>query len=159
VIGQRLHEAGVDGFQLIKQDDRYIVQAAADPIGDALQGRKFPTAKDSPLGYVNDQANFPALTFTAAEICGADREARLSRSRDDSVPDIGRLSVAMRVLGDYLDRHGAADFVIFWSKSVVKLRCGENEQFFSSHNLYDLGVVMHLRGSERPVRNHSTQRR
>jgi len=148
VIGQRLHGTGINAFELNKKGDEYIVRI--DP--NSVVG-KLSTGKIVPDGI--SQNNFGdyagavplSFKFTRAEILWYDDAERLKRIKPSALPDIGHLSVVLRVLGDYLDRDAADDFAILWSKYSVKVCYGDKEQIFTGQNLYDLGILMYLRSS------------
>jgi hypothetical protein len=124
VIGQHLHNLVISSFKLEKRGDHYIV----------IVSRREPAS---------------VLYFNSADICSADIQARLPRCAANSFAWTHNLSSSMRVLGDYLDRKGAKDFVLSWFPDSVQFRFNNNEeQKFSIHqNLYDLGVCMYMRRS------------
>jgi len=65
------------------------------------------------------------------------------------MPDARNLSLVLRVVGDYLDRKGIGDFAILWSTDSVKVSYGKKVESFTIQDLYDLGVRMYLRRSNR----------
>ena len=147
VIGQRLHALAADWFELRKAGDQYIVRM--DPRAEI---GKLPGCR---VGHEIGQDSFPdpidaaplCCGFTAAEIATDDDQQRRRRIKPNGVADINHLSVVLRVLGDYLDRHAAADFVILWSQHSVEVRYGAQAQVFTVQNLYDLGMIMYLKSS------------
>jgi hypothetical protein len=123
LIGQHLHNLAISSFKLEKRGDHYIV----------VVSRREPAS---------------VLYFNSADICSADVQARLPRCTANSFAWTHNLSSRMRVLGDYLDRKGAKDFVLSWFSDSVQFRFNNEEQKFSIHqNLYDLGVCMYMRRS------------
>jgi hypothetical protein len=143
-----LHGAVVNGFELEKKGDEYIVQMDSNSVVGKLS-----TGKIAPDGLGH---NIPgncaravplSFRFTTAETLRYDDEQRPKRTKPSALPDIRHLSVLLRVLGDYLDRKAADDFTISWSKYSVTVCYGDNEQIFTAQNLYDLGIVMYLKSS------------
>jgi len=148
VIGQRLHGTGINAFELNKKGDEYIVRI--DPssvVGKLSTGKIVPDGISQNIFGDYARAVPLSLKFTTAEILWYDDEERLRRIKPSALPDIGHLSVVLRVLGDYLDRNAADDFAILWSKYSVKVWYGDKEQIFTAQSLYDLGIVMYLRSS------------
>jgi hypothetical protein len=77
-----------------------------------------------------------------------------SRRGSDSGQEPPNISLALRVVGDYLDRHRAVAFDISWGRHSVTVKYrspadGHKEANFSVQNLHDLGVGMYLRRSSR----------
>jgi len=148
VIGQRLHGTGINAFELNKKGDEYIVRI--DPnavVGKLSTGTIVPDSISQNIFGDYARAVPLSLKFTTAKIPWYDGEERLRRIKPNALPDIGHLSVVLRVLGDYLDRDAADDFAILWSKYSVKVCYGDKEQIFTAQNLYDLGIMMYLRRS------------
>ena len=73
-----------------------------------------------------------------------------SRRGSDSGQERHNLSLALRVVGDYLDRHRAVAFDISWVRHSVTVKYqspaeGYKEANFTVQNLHDLGVGMFSR--------------
>jgi hypothetical protein len=148
VIGQRLHGAGDHSFKLTRENDDYAVQIDPDSLAVNRSIGKIDSvsvSRHSNGDYA--RAGLLVFKFTPAEILSYDEEAKLRRKRPGALPDFGDLSVVLRVLGDYLDRNSAANFVILRSKHTFKVCVGGQQPLFSLQNLYDLGMIMHLRSS------------
>ena len=147
VIGQRLHGAGINSFELNKSGDEYIVRL--DP-GAFVRNvsREKRLSKCISEKILSDSLRAVPITFkfTISELLYSDDEEGLRR-RKTGMPDINNLSLVLRVLGDYLDRKAAGDFAISWSMDSVKVCYGQQEQRFTAHNLYDFGIVMYLKRS------------
>ena len=76
------------------------------------------------------------------------------RKGSNTAPAAGNLSMPLRVVGDYLDRQKARTFSISWSIYSVTARYetidgDQNEESFTLQNLYDRGVQMYFRRSNR----------
>jgi hypothetical protein len=165
VIGQRLYETGVSAFELSKKGDEYNVRIDPSSVVGKLSTGKI--VRDSIRQNIfGDYARAVPLSFkfTRAEILWSDDAERLKRIKPSALPDIGHLSVVLRVLGDYLDRNAADDFAILWSTYSVKVCHGDKEQTLTAQDLYDLGIVMYLRSSNHtpvkgspPGRGNATQ--
>ena len=97
------------------------------------------------------------LVYKSSDIDRLDSEGRSGRGSQDSMPDARNLSLALRVLGDYLDQKGAQDFAISWSIHSVRVKyvtihsIGLKEEDFTVQNLYDRGVHMYMRRSNREL--------
>jgi hypothetical protein len=145
-----LHDITAHSFELQKTGDQYTVWI--DPgaaIGGLPDGRQIgqDIRQDSFADPIDAAPG--AYSFTAADIADDDDRQRRRRTKAKAVADIRHLSVVFRVLGDYLDRQAAADFVIFWSQHSVEIRYAGRAQVFTAQNLYDLGMIMYLKSSAR----------
>ena len=154
-IGQDLAALGVHIFNLGKMGNEYTVWAEHKELAPP------PTEGKSLLKRVTQKVLEPAdsttqrpnpIHFAASDITGADNEQRLKRTSSAGTPDLIHLSVLMRVLGDYLDKKEADDFAIFWFGNSVKVVYSKKEETFTLDNLYDIGVHMYLRRSNRRPR-------
>ena len=147
VIGQRLHGAGINSFELNKSRDEYIVRLDPGSFVPKVS-RETRLSKCISEKILSDslRAVPTTLKFTISEILCSDDEEGLRR-RKTGMPDINNLSLVLRVLGDYLDRKAAGDFAISGSMDSVNVRYDQQEQRFTAHNLYDLAIVMYLKRS------------
>jgi hypothetical protein len=147
VIGQRLHGAEINSFEVNKSGDEYIVRL--DPGAFVRKvSREQRLSRCIREKILSDSLTAVPITlkFTISELLCSDDEEGLRR-RKTGMPDIHNLSLVLRVLGDYLDRKAAGDFAISWSMDSVKVRYGQQEQQFTAHNLYDFAIVMYLKRS------------
>jgi hypothetical protein len=152
VIGQDLDAFGVDGFELEKWPDGYIVwpkdfefirKPSAEKGFFAKIIRKF-------LGQEDPQKEIPnRLYFTPADLVWADIQRELNRKAAAGPSDRRDLSFVLRVLGDYLDRKNAGQFTISRSKNSITVKYDQKQETFTSENLYDLGIHMYLKRSTR----------
>lgn len=152
VVGQDLDALGVDSFQLAKWGDDYIVWPERTEFTRKLSLEKGFLSKITQkiLGEDDLDKELPnRLYFTSTEIVSADTQRRLNRKISDSPSDRRDLSFVLRVLGNYLDRKSAADFAIRWSKHSAMVSYGQNEEYFTAENLYDLGISMYLKRRDR----------
>ena len=65
------------------------------------------------------------------------------------MPDPYKLSTLLRVLGDYLDRKGADQFAIEFDSASLTVKYDQKSENLRIDTLYDLGVHMYLRRSNR----------
>lgn len=153
VIGQRLHGLHVHAFELSKKGDEYVVRLAPSPAAGKAATAKIASDGVSRNHFDDHPGEVPlSFTFTPAELLCYDEAEGLTRIKPRALPKIGHLSVALRVLGGYLDRRAADQFTICWSTDSVKVCYGDEKQIlFSAQNLYDLGIVMCLRSSNRAL--------
>lgn len=148
VVGQDLDALGIDSFQLAKWGDDYIVWPERTEFTRKRSVEKGFLSKITQkiLGEDDSDKELPnRLYFTPSEIVSADTQRRLKRKISDSPSDRRDLSFVLRVLGNYLDRKRAADFAIRWSKYSAMVSYGQNEEYFTVENLYDLGISMYLK--------------
>jgi len=151
VIGQQLAGLGINSFQLDKRGDEYIVRRdRSESTGNARKKtflksvfKNTPRAPDSAR-----QIPIP-LCFSTSQIIWSDTENQLRRGQPTAMPDVHDLSTLLRVLGDYLDRKAADDFTILCDMVLLTVSYGQKNESFRIDNLYDLGVRMYLRRSNR----------
>lgn len=151
VIGQDLQGLGIGSFELDKSGDQFMVRMSSDE--PAPRARKF-TFLDRVVGRSRGSETSARrianpIQFSRSKILWSDNENRLKRSEANAMPDARNLSLVLRVVGDYLDRKGIADFAILWSTDSVKVSYGKKVESFTIQDLYDLGVRMYLRRSNR----------
>jgi hypothetical protein len=165
VIGQELERLGVESFEAEKRGEEYIVRMEhREPAEKKFSGIRFlqritkiirgsadPAKEISGPGEVAEP-----LRFSSSDINWLDSYGRSRRGAAAPVmPDVQKISLGLRVIGDYLDRKRASTFAIWWSNpSVISVnyKTSENDlkrENFSAQNLYDLGVHMYLRRSNR----------
>jgi hypothetical protein len=145
VIGQQLDTVGITTFELEMERDDYTVRLEH---GDAKSSEK------GFLRNVAERLGAPAKTpkamhFAASYLVWLDLQGKSRRSSAGGMPDPGKLSLNLRVVGHHLDRKSAGDFEISWGQDSIKVRYGEKQESFTIENLYDLGVHMYLRRSNR----------
>jgi len=152
VIGQQLDGLGVDSFKLDRRDDEYIVQMDDSESAENLSPEKtFPRSTNEKIwGSRNFSREISKpLHFSTPDILWSDSAGRLRRGEPGGMPDVRNLSLVLRVIGDYLDRKKAGDFAISWSTHSAKVSFGQKQESFTEDNLYDLGVHMYLKRSNR----------
>ena len=148
VIGQRLRGINVRTVELSKRKDKYVVRLDPYPAARTVSNGKIAFDAASQNTFSDHPGDTPLFfTFSPSELRSYDDAERLRRIKPNALPNINELSVTLRVLGNYLERNAAGDFSILWSKASVKIHYGHKEQFFTAHNLYDLGIVMYRRRS------------
>jgi len=93
------------------------------------------------------------MRFTASDIARLDAAGLSRRGDRNAAAKTNNLSLRLRVVGDYLDRKNASDFMISWSTSSVGVSFDDKRKNCSVQNLYNAGVHMYQRRSNRvPVR-------
>ena len=148
VIGQDLEGLGVKAFALARHADEYIVRLDWDGPDARLREKTLVKRIAGKLHRTEDSQVAP-LRFTTAQIISSDIERSLRRGESTGVPDSANLSLILRVLGNFLDERGAADFAISWSGDGARVNYDRKAESFTTENLYDLGVRMYLRRSDR----------
>ena len=164
VIGQALEEAlGIDSFELDKTADVYIVRMErAKSAGKLSWEERFLKAVAEKIWGAEDSAKkiLNPLLFASSDIDRLDTEGRSKRGEPNAMPDARNLSLGLRALGDFLDRKEALGFTIRWSTQAVAVSYETSEkrhrqESFKPENLYDHGVRMYLRRSDRsPARRY-----
>ena len=143
VIGQYLRGLNIDSFELGKIGGNYVVSFDRNKFNlEVAIGQNGIQKTEMANG-----SNANSLQFNYSEIFRSEIQRRLRRGDIGGMPDARSLGLQMRVLGQYLDLKGAADFGIFWSAESVKIRFLEKEQSFSFSNLYELSICMYLKRS------------
>lgn len=153
VIGQDLEGLGVKAFELGKVADDYVVDMDCHGPERKLRDKSLLTRITKKIHGVNDPPVPNPLRFTTEQIVWADIERGSHRGQSGGVPDAGKLSLVLRVLGNFLDEREASEFTICWSSDGARVSYDRKVESFTNDNLYDLGVRMYLRRSNRvPVR-------
>ena len=102
------------------------------------------------LGHSDSDRETPHRRYFArSEILVADLDRQSKRRISNSPSDLSDLSLELRVLGDYLDRKVAGEFTISWAPNSVKVRYDHKEEKFTLQNLYDFGIHMYMKRSDR----------
>lgn len=149
VIGQDLENLGINSFELEKIGDEYIVRTIRNDTGRKSSHGVLTTITEKILGPEASAGEIPnPLRFGTPAILRSDRQRRLKRCEPDGMP-LRNLSLVLRVLGDYLDRKRARDFVISWSTYSAKVSYAQKAEYFTVENLYDWGISMYLKRSTR----------
>jgi hypothetical protein len=146
VVGQDLDALGIHSFDLAKWDADYIVwPKRAEPAKPGVLSK----ITHMILGDDQSVREVPnRLYFAASKITVVDAQRRSNR-RLDSPSDRRDISFVLRVLGDYLDRKNVGHFTIAWDKDSTVITYGQEQETFTSENLYDFGIRMYLRRSNR----------
>lgn len=141
VIGQHLMGLGIKSFKVDKSGEEFVLRVTA---GKSGQGTFLKNLfKGSPTQIPNP------LRFSTSQIIQTDTENRTTRSQSAAMPDAHDLSTMLRVLGDYLDRKASGDFNISCDMKSVTINYNEKIENFRMETLYDLGIHMYLRRSNR----------
>ncbi len=158
VIGQALEVLRIYTFTLEKSGEKYIVRNWEPSFLKTITEKVWGPG-DSDKMLLSPRPTEP-LIYTSSD---TNRLEALGQSRrgSDSGQEGHNLSLALRVVGDYLDRHRAVTFDISWARQSVTVKYqspadGHKEANFTVQNLSDLGVGMYLRRSSRRTDKLST---
>ena len=115
VIGQTLEVLRIDTFTLEKMGEKYIVRNWEPSFLKSITEKVWGPG-DSDKMLLSPRPTEP-LIYTSSD---TNRLEALGQSRrgSDSGQEGHNLSLALRVVGDYLDRHRAVAFDISWAKAV-----------------------------------------
>lgn len=152
VIGQDLEPLGINSFELAKWGDDYIVWIKQGESGRELSAKRtvFKKISQKILGHTDSDRETPHRRyFSRVEILLADIERQSKRRVSNSPLDLRDLSLVLRVLGDYLDRKAAGEFTISWAPNSIKVRYDQKEESFTLQNLYDFGIHLYMKRSDR----------
>ncbi len=152
VIGQALDVLRINTFTLEKRGEKYSVRNWEPSFLKSITEKVWGPG-DSDKILLNPRGPTEPLIYTSSD---TNRLEALGRSRrgSDSGQERHKLSLALRVVGDYLDRQRAVAFDISWVRHSVTVKYqspadGHKEANFTVQNLHDLGVGMYLRRSSR----------
>jgi hypothetical protein len=151
VIGQKLVPLGVNCFKLAKRGNDYIVWINRDESGRHTPAKKTVFSKiiQGILGHVDaDKETLNRLYFSDWDLLVADIEQQ-SKRKLDSPKDIRDIAFVLRVMGDYMDRKAAREFTVSWSTDSIKVEYDRKTESFTLQNLYDFGINMYLKRSNR----------
>jgi len=151
VIGQQLAGLGIDSFELEKRADEYIVRPHRGESTGNSRAKAFLNSISQNIREAADSTgqNPSPMRLQPGQILQADNENRSRRLQPTEMPDPHKLSTLLRVLGDYLDRKGADEFAIAYESASLTVRYGQKSESLRVDDLYDLGVHMYLRRSNR----------
>ena len=151
VIGQQLADFFIDSFEVEKNRDEYFIWLHRGEGNGTSRAKAFLNSLSQNIRQSPDTTdqNPTPMRLQHAQILHADNENRLRRLQPTEMPDPHRLSTLLRVLGDYLDRKGADEFAIVYDRAALTVRYGQKSESLRVDDLYDLGVHMYLRRSNR----------
>jgi hypothetical protein len=151
VIGQNLVSISCDSFDLITAGDDYVVtRHDFDPPRSAPSSKTFLNqwlTKTFRRANVERTAS-TRLHFSPSEILISNLQRQAER-RQGNPTDVRDLSFVLRVLGDYLDKKLAREFSISWSPHLITVQYNGKEELFTRDNVYDFGISMYLKRSNR----------
>jgi len=151
VIGQNLVSIRCDSFDLMTAGDDYVVTRH-----DFDPPRSVPSSKTFLNQWLTktfrrpkaEQTGSTRLHFSRSEILISNLQ-RQSERRIGNPTDVRDLSFVLRVLGDYLDKKLAREFSISWSPHLITVQYNGKEELFTRDNVYDFGISMYLKRSNR----------
>ena len=151
VIGQQLASLGFNSFEVEKIGDDYVLQVQREEAAGKSRTNAFPNSVSQEIRRSTDSTtqNPNPIHLRTAQILQADNENRSQRHQATAMPDPYKLSTLLRVLGDYLDRKGADQFAIEYDSASLTVKYGQKSESLRIDTLYDLGVHMYLRRSNR----------
>ena len=151
VVGQALEPLHADYFELEKSGDEYVVwMRRKDSAEKPARDQGFVDKLVKKVWRPDSAAAMPNLVrFPSSEVHRLDNEGRSRRRSRSAMPDAHSLSLGLRALGGYLDRHAADDFAISWTAQSITVSYKQKQESFTLANLYDLGVSMYLKRSSR----------
>ena len=157
VIGQALETLRINTFTLEKRGGKYIVRNWEPSFLEGIT-EKVWGPRDSDKILLNNQGPTEPLIYTSSDTSRLEALGR-SRRGSNSGQERHNLSLALRVVGDYLDRHRAVVFDISWIRHSVTVKYqspadGHREANFTVQNLHDLGMGMYLQRSSRRPASH-----
>jgi hypothetical protein len=153
VIGQALEILRINAFALEKTGEKYIVRdwepSFLESMADDVSG---PNDSDQ---CPSTESSSALLVYSASDAERLETNGRLRRGSNGH-QDTYKVSSALRLVGDYLDKERAVAFDIWWSNESVRIRYeapegGFEERKFTVGNLQDLGIGMYLRRSRRQL--------
>jgi hypothetical protein len=151
VIGQDLVPISCDSFELSTVGDDYIVTWYGSETAPSIPSRKAflnHLLRNRPRGVKSQAKASNQLYFSRAEILLSDLE-RQAKRRLGSPTDVRDLSFVLRVLGNHLDQKSARAFFIAWSPHLIRVQHNGKEEIFTPENVYDFGIRMYLKRSDR----------
>jgi len=151
VIGQQLAGLGFNSFEVEKAGDEYVVQLHRGEASGKSRTNAFPNSvsQESRRSAESTTQNPNPIHLRPAQILQADNANRSKRHQPTAMPDPYKLSTLLRVLGDYLDRKGADQFAIEYDSASLTVKYDQKSENLRIDALYDLGVHMYLRRSNR----------
>lgn len=151
VIGQQLAGLGFNSFEVEKTGDDYVLRGHRGEAIGKSRTDAFPNSvsQESRGSAESTTQNPNPIHLRPAQILQADNENRSQRNQPTAMPDPYKLSTLLRVLGDYLDRKGADQFAIEFDSAALTVKYDQKSENLRIDTLYDLGVHMYLRRSNR----------
>jgi hypothetical protein len=160
-IGQALEVLRINTFTLEKAGEKYIVRDWEPGFLKIIAEEVWGLGDSDKILLSPRRGPTESLIYASSD---TNRLEALGRSKrgSDSGQEPHNLSLALRVVGDYLDRHRAVAFVISWARHSVTVKYqtpadGHKEVNFTVQNLHDLGVAMYLRRSSRQLASRPTK--
>jgi hypothetical protein len=153
VIGQALERLRIDTFTVEKTGQKYIVRNWEPSFLKSITEKVWGLGDSDKIFLSPRRGPTEPLIYTSSDANRLEASGR-SRRGSDSGQESHNLSLSLRVVGDYLDRHRAVAFNISWARQSVTVKYqtpadGHKEENFTGQNLHDLGVDMYLRRSTR----------
>jgi len=151
VIGQQLAGLGFNSLEVKKTGDDYVLRVHRGvAIGKSRTDASPHSVSQASRGSAESTTQNPnPIHLRPAQILQADNDHRSQRHQPTAMPDPYKLSTLLRVLGDYLDRKGADQFAIEFDSAALTVKYDQKSENFRLDTLYDLGVRMYLRRSNR----------
>ena len=100
-IGQSLEAQRINGFELKRRGDQYVVNGKPEKETSLLAVLREWQKRLRSEGLIS------SLTYAGQDIESLERQGRSKRSKNNRLPDFYSLSNTLRTLGSYLDLQGA----------------------------------------------------
>lgn len=154
VIGQALEVLRISSFTLQKSGEKYVIRDWERSFLRSVSDKVWKRG-DSKEMILIPGGRPRSLVYSSADTNRLEAHGRLRRGLNDA-GNVHNVSLALRVVGDYLDRKQAVVFDISWSTESVTVKYQTyahepKEERFTLQQLHDLGVGMYLRRSTRRV--------
>ena len=155
VIGQALESLRITSFALEKNGDKFIVRNWEPSFLKNIANQVWGSNDCAPEPAHEKSRNL-FLIYDNADTERLETVGRAKRgSREIQKPY--KISSGLRVLGDYLDKHRATGFHVWWSTESVTVKYQTTagtpkEANFTVQNLRDLAVEIHIRRSDRRLK-------
>lgn len=154
-IGQSLEFLGVRSFELEKQGKDYILRAIGNGAPNETVEKSFLQLISGVIWGPRDSDNSPPqagrlvgiFRYSFADIFWLEAQGVLRRGRANTFTDTQKVSQALRIIGDQLDRKKAGNYTVSMPGQSVSLvyqtRSGyESRESFTKEQLSNLGVLM-----------------
>jgi hypothetical protein len=154
-IGQSLEFLGMRSFELEKQGKDCILRVMGNEAPNETVEKSFLQLISGVIWGPRDSNNPPSQTgklvgafrYSCADIFWLEAQGTSRRGRANAVTNTQKLSQALRVIGEHLDRKKARDYTVSMPGQsvliVYQTSSGyESRESFTEENLSNLGVSM-----------------
>jgi len=141
----------VNALEVTKTCDVYVVRVhRGESTGNSRAKAFLNSISQNSWQSADPKAKNPSpMRPEPAQILQADNAKRLRRLQPTEIADPQKLSTLLSVVCDYLDRNGADEFAVEYDSASLTVQYGQKSKRLRIDVLYDLGVHMYLRRSNR----------